>query len=238
MHPTLVLSVVTTLVSITSALPSPVKASVEGGVRLGAFRRNSGYEQVDEDDVARSWGGLSAGVLPLFSSRWNATASTPPAKRSAVSNPKVVINPKFAEAKAAAASASSAAAASASAAPTTSVGYTSSGLDLDGTHTGQATWFDPGLGACGTYASSSDYIVAVSHLIYDTFPGATPNPNNNPICGRKIAATYQGKTVTVLVQDECMNCDAWNLDFSPIAFQALGATLDDGRLYGMTWTWV
>lgn len=44
--------------------------------------------------------------------------------------------------------------------------------------------------------------VAVSHLIYDTFPGATANPNNNPVCGRKIAATWSGNTVTVTVQDE------------------------------------
>lgn len=202
-------------------------------------------EQVDEDDVARTWGDLLAGGVPLiFRGRTNATqAALARRSVSVISNPKVILNPKFAGKTSASASSSStptsSRASSTTSAPaaTPTVGYTSSGLDLDGTHSGDATYFAPGLGACGTTASDTDYIVAVSHLIYDTFPGATANPNNNPVCGRKIAATWSGNTVTVTVQDECEGCAAWDLDFSPTAFLAL-APLADGRLHGMTWNWV
>jgi hypothetical protein len=50
----------------------------------------------------------------------------------------------------------------------------------------QATWYNPGLGACGISNSDSDLIVAVSATTFDQFPGATGNPNNNPICNRGI----------------------------------------------------
>ena len=58
-----------------------------------------------------------------------------------------------------------------------------------------ATWFDPGVGACGISNSASDIIVAVSSDFYDSYPyalfifptlyatltsdyrGATSNPN-------------------------------------------------------------
>lgn len=40
--------------------------------------------------------------------------------------------------------------------------------------------FSPDVGACGNPNSADDMIVAVSHLLYDSYPGATPNPNDNP----------------------------------------------------------
>jgi hypothetical protein len=89
--------------------------------------------------------------------------------------------------------------------------------------------FAPGLGACGTVATDDSPIVAVSHLLYDNYPGATINPNNNPICGQKIRATYAGKSVDVTVQDRCTGCAMWDLDFSPKLFGEL-ADLDLGRL--------
>ncbi|CDO73236.1 hypothetical protein BN946_scf185007.g291 [Trametes cinnabarina] len=62
------------------------------------------------------------------------------------------------------------------------------------------------------------------------------NPNDNPVCGRKITATYQGKSVTVAVTDRCTGCALTDLDFSPSAFSEL-ADFDVGRLHGMTWVW-
>ncbi|GAA5928388.1 hypothetical protein JCM1841_003546, partial [Sporobolomyces salmonicolor] len=97
--------------------------------------------------------------------------------------------------------------------------------------------FAPGLGACGTTATSNSSIVAVSHLLYDTFPGATANPNLNPICGQKILATYAGTSVEVTVQDRCEGCAMWDLDFSPSMFEQL-ADLDVGRLQGVQWTFL
>ncbi|GAA6013022.1 hypothetical protein JCM11491_000940 [Sporobolomyces phaffii] len=108
---------------------------------------------------------------------------------------------------------------------------------LSGTHSGDGTWFAPGLGACGTVATDDSPIVAVSHLLYDSFPGATVNPNLNPICGKQIRATYRGKSVDVTVQDRCEGCAMWDLDFSPTLFGDL-ADLDVGRLHGVEWVFI
>ncbi|KDQ18240.1 hypothetical protein BOTBODRAFT_29581 [Botryobasidium botryosum FD-172 SS1] len=104
-------------------------------------------------------------------------------------------------------------------------------------NTGQATYFYPGLGACGKNNGNGDLITAVSKLLYDTYPGHTANPNNNPVCGRRIKANYAGKSVTVTVVDRCEACAFNDLDLSPTAFQAL-APLAQGRLSGVTWDWV
>ncbi|KAL8276215.1 hypothetical protein RQP46_011376 [Phenoliferia psychrophenolica] len=219
MYPTLLLPILTVLSSTMSsagAFPIP-----ETGDRIGGPLRqaNTGSMAMmgggiagftGENHPSQQWGG---GALSTFASASSARYSRLNKRmdKRLVVNPKYVPNPKY-------------------------TGFTS-GLNLDVTHTGQATYFAPGLGACGTYASDTDYIVAASHLIYDYFPGATANPNLNPICGKKIAATYGGNTVIVTVQDECMGCAAWNLDFSPTVFKKL-APLSVGRLDGMTWKFV
>lgn len=82
----------------------------------------------------------------------------------------------------------------------------SSSQATSGNFNGQATYYAPGLGACGWTNSASDYIVAISHSLFDSF--GTGNPNNNPACGHKIQATYQGKTITVSVADRCEGCAA------------------------------
>ena len=67
-----------------------------------------------------------------------------------------------------------------------------------------------GLGACGITNKDTDYIAAVSHLLFDNFPYVSAviiprhqithcstflsgykagNPNNNPMCGRRVIAT-------------------------------------------------
>ncbi|KAI0051774.1 hypothetical protein FA95DRAFT_1484942 [Auriscalpium vulgare] len=111
------------------------------------------------------------------------------------------------------------------------------GSFLAGTQTGQGTWYATGLGACGITNTDSDFIAAVSHVLFDEYPGYSGgNPNNNPVCGRQINANYQGKKVTVSVTDRCAACAETDLDFSPAAFKEL-ADPSVGRLSGMTWTW-
>lgn len=106
-----------------------------------------------------------------------------------------------------------------------------------GTQSGQGTFYATGLGACGITNKDTDYIAAVSHLLFDAFPGYNDvNPNNNPICGRKVTATYQGKSVTVTITDRCTGCQIGDLDFSPSAFSQL-ADFAVGRLQGLTWVW-
>ncbi|AEO68335.1 uncharacterized protein THITE_52547 [Thermothielavioides terrestris NRRL 8126] len=100
---------------------------------------------------------------------------------------------------------------------------------------GRFTYYNPGLGACGYTNTDSDYVVALSHADFDP---STPNgnPNENPLCGKKLRAAYNGKTVDVTVVDRCVACNSGDLDLSPAAFSAL-ADLSVGVLQG-TWNWL
>lgn len=129
------------------------------------------------------------------------------------------------------------------AATTTKTASTPAGTQayLVGKQTGEATYYGTGLGACGITNSDDDMIVAVSHKLFDTYPGynydnGAGNPNNNPVCNKQITASYKGKSVTVIVTDRCTGCDTTDLDFAPAAFSKL-ADQSLGRLTGMTWVW-
>ncbi|KAJ6604748.1 RlpA-like double-psi beta-barrel-protein domain-containing protein-containing protein [Mycena vulgaris] len=126
-------------------------------------------------------------------------------------------------------------------ASTTSTASSSSSTSgfYSGENTGEATYYNTGLGACGfTDSDSTSYIAAMSVEIFDNYPNYDgTNPNNNPLCKKKVKATYNGKSVTVAITDRCTGCSATDLDFSPLAFQEL-AELSVGRLTGMTWEWV
>lgn len=104
-----------------------------------------------------------------------------------------------------------------------------------GDFSGKGTYYDTGLGACGWTNQDSDYIVAVSHFLYEpeTING---NSNNNNLCGKMIRASYEGKSVDVKVVDECMGCAERDLDFSPSAFSQI-ADKDLGRI-DITWEWL
>jgi len=124
-----------------------------------------------------------------------------------------------------------------SSAKSTSTGGGSAGSFLAGVNTGQGTFFGTGLGACGITNSASDKIVAVSELLFDSYPGYDgANPNKNPVCGKKITATYGGKTVDVTVTDRCVACKMTDLDFTTSAFDLI-ADAALGRISGMTWKW-
>jgi len=108
---------------------------------------------------------------------------------------------------------------------------------LQGTQTGEGTFYGTGLGACGITNNDNQHIAAVSHLLFDSFPGYQGgNPNNNPVCGKQVTAHYQGKSVTVTITDRCAACALTDLDFSPAAFDTL-ADPNVGRITGMTWSW-
>lgn len=76
-------------------------------------------------------------------------------------------------------------------------------------HTGDLTYYGPGLGACGIVSDDNDAIVSVSHYVFDAVQTGS-DPNQNPLCGRKIRATRvderTGKQVSidVTVVDRCM----------------------------------
>ncbi|KAJ3720213.1 RlpA-like double-psi beta-barrel-protein domain-containing protein-containing protein [Lentinula guzmanii] len=107
--------------------------------------------------------------------------------------------------------------------------------------TGDGTYYDAGLGACGITNTDTDYIAAIGEDFFDQYAihmGVTSgNPNENPICNKKVIATYQGKSVTVAITDRCGGCtNPYSLDFTPTAFSQL-ADQSVGRITGMTWVW-
>ncbi|WFD46544.1 hypothetical protein GLX27_001181 [Malassezia furfur] len=133
-------------------------------------------------------------------------------------------------------SSSSSSTMSSSASSSASSTASSGGGSDDDSYTGQATYYTPGMGACGKSSSSSDMIVAVSHTLFDKY-SKSGNPNDNELCGKKIKATYGGKSTTVTVVDRCTGCKETDLDFSPSAFTKL-ASKSKGRLHDMKWSFV
>ncbi|KAK0438405.1 RlpA-like double-psi beta-barrel-protein domain-containing protein-containing protein [Armillaria borealis] len=116
---------------------------------------------------------------------------------------------------------------------------------LDGEHTGDGTFYTPGLGACGWNNTEADPIAAVSYLLFDYFPGSTTsNPNLNPICGKKLVAHYtdpqtqqQATSQEITIVDRCAGCEIrWSVDFSPSVFRTL-ASRSLGRI-NITWSFV
>jgi hypothetical protein len=108
-------------------------------------------------------------------------------------------------------------------------------------HSGDLTYYEPGLGACGITSSSSDNIVAVSHYLFDAAQTGS-NPNANPLCGKKIRATRFNeqtgtqRSVDLTVVDRCVGCQPTDLDVTTSVFDQLGPR-DWGRI-GVTWAWL
>jgi hypothetical protein len=133
------------------------------------------------------------------------------------------------------------------------------------TFTGDLTYYDPGLGACGIDSGDNDPVVAVSHYTFDAVQTGS-DPNQNPLCGRKIRATRvderSGKSVSidVTVIDRCKcpaitsgsrerysssfhanltvgtGCEPTDIDVSPAMFDKM-ADHDLGRVV-VTWAWL
>ena len=82
--------------------------------------------------------------------------------------------------------------------------------------TGDITYYDTGMGACGwTNDGNSENVVALSHLLMGE------KSNGNPYCGKSITVKYKGKTVIAKVVDKCMGCEIHAIDLSNIAFESL-----------------
>jgi len=88
------------------------------------------------------------------------------------------------------------------------------------THSGRATYYEVGLGACGYTDTDSEPIVAISHLIY----GSGGNCNQ----WMEIKNSATGKTKYGKTRDECEGCGEYDIDLSPSLFESLGAPLSQG----------
>lgn len=108
-----------------------------------------------------------------------------------------------------------------------------SSTPAEGEFSGDGTFYNTGLGACGIESNDSQFVVAVGYELYDSVN--TANPNNNPLCGRKITVFRGLKSVQVTVVDKCPGCSYYSLDLSPAAFDVLGNP-DEGRI-PITWIW-
>jgi hypothetical protein len=109
-----------------------------------------------------------------------------------------------------------------------------------GPFSGELTYYDPGLGACGLSSTSSQNIVAVAHSLFDAAQTGS-DPNQNPLCGRKIRAkrVKEGsgeRSVDLTVVDRCTGCQPTDLDVSLSVFERM-ADQDLGRV-NIEWNWL
>lgn len=80
-----------------------------------------------------------------------------------------------------------------------------------------------GLGACGSLNSDEDLVCAMDYVFFDNFDDYQgTNPNNNPICNKKVRIYHGDNSVEVTVKDKCPGCNGMhNIDMSTHAFQLL-----------------
>lgn len=113
------------------------------------------------------------------------------------------------------------------------------------TFTGDLTYYDTGIGACGWTNTASQNIVAVSHILFDAAGSSSQNggnSNNNPLCGRMLRATRfdsrigQQRSVDLKVVDRCVGCKEHDIDVSYSAFDHV-ADRAQGRV-SVQWAWL
>ena len=110
--------------------------------------------------------------------------------------------------------------ASSSTAPSSGGGSSSGGQCSEGSPcSGDITYYDTGLGACGITSTDDQNVVALPYEFMGT------QSNGNPYCGRTIAITCDttGKTSTATVVDKCMGCTGMSIDLSPAVFNELAS---------------
>jgi len=126
-------------------------------------------------------------------------------------------------------------------APTATAGSDSGGPSyMSGVQTdGEGTWYAVSLGACGNMNYPTQFVVAVSFLLFNHYPGYSgSNPNHNPVCGRRVGISYNGAYEEAEVVDVCEGCTILtSLDMSTSLFQKF-APLGTGRIYNLTWSWL
>ncbi|KLJ09196.1 hypothetical protein EMPG_15378 [Blastomyces silverae] len=104
-----------------------------------------------------------------------------------------------------------------------------------GPYTGDLTYYDPGLGACGIESAAGEPVCAVSQYLYDAVAVGT-NPNANPLCGKRVRLRRAGRSVDVTVVDRCVGCQPNDIDVSLSVFTQL-ALEEHGRV-DVQWAWL
>ncbi|KAI4256225.1 MAG: hypothetical protein LQ352_002182 [Teloschistes flavicans] len=97
---------------------------------------------------------------------------------------------------------------------------------------GDITFYDTGLGACGwTNDGTSEKVFALAHGMM----GA--QSNGNPFCGRQAEITLNGKTAVGKLVDKCGGCEGQSIDLSHALFDEL-APEAKGRISGVSWKFI
>ncbi|KAF7314871.1 hypothetical protein MIND_00000800 [Mycena indigotica] len=78
-------------------------------------------------------------------------------------------------------------------------------------------------GACGAWHQDSEFVVALSHQ----------NFNNGQYCNKQVTISYNGKTGTGIIVDECMGCPEWGLDLSQSFFGHFVGGQQNNNLVGV-----
>ncbi|TFK63661.1 hypothetical protein BDN72DRAFT_847367 [Pluteus cervinus] len=105
----------------------------------------------------------------------------------------------------------------------------------DEAYVGTAFHFVPGQGACGHVNNGTQLVGSVSRKFFTTYPGATANPNKNPLCHKKLFVQANKRSVIVDIIDFWVdNLPQNSVGLSDTAFK-LFAPLDDG-VVDVTWT--
>ncbi|CAL3967262.1 unnamed protein product [Diplocarpon coronariae] len=94
---------------------------------------------------------------------------------------------------------------------------------------GDITYYEAGLGACGTTNDgSTEKVIALPHGMMGT------QSNGNPYCGMTVTIKLGSKTVQATVVDKCMGCTGNSIDLSNAAFEEL-ADFAVGRTQATWW---
>jgi len=111
--------------------------------------------------------------------------------------------------------------------------------------TGELTYFQTGLGACGETSGQSDDIASISELLFDKAGSSSStggNSNNNPLCNKMLRVTRfdeqygEMRSLDLKVVDRCTGCAIDDIDTSQGAFAKL-APIPSGRV-DVTWAWL
>lgn len=82
-------------------------------------------------------------------------------------------------------------------------------------YSGDATYYDVGLGSCGDTNSDSELVAALSEDLMGS-------GSDSEYCGKSIKIKGESGSVTVKVVDTCPSCGAGDIDLSSTAFKKLG----------------
>ncbi|KAI7898881.1 RlpA-like double-psi beta-barrel-protein domain-containing protein-containing protein [Cokeromyces recurvatus] len=99
-------------------------------------------------------------------------------------------------------------------------------IEARGSMSGDATYYDVGLGSCGETNSNDDMVVALSSELM--------GGSGSSYCGKTINVKGSSGSVSVTVVDTCPGCGKEDVDLSPSAFKKLGE-LGEGRI-SVTWS--